>query len=263
MNNNFQMGYDGGYMMNGMDPNPGDQMKGTWISKVTGREVTVRDCVISGDGMSVMLADGQMIDMNQFSNEYYQMSEEEYDMNGNVVQRGPSGPNHIHVPSYDDKPLPPSFPGVKPPHDKPCPVPPSYDGPKPGCDCGDKPLPPMPPHHKPCPPIFDDPVGVQKKRQDMVKNVFAKVSPVPSVTGNITLTVENFPKDQLQMLIDLFDLQVEDVAVYLYRYYFTPEKMVGYLKEYLETTEEVKLKDKEIINGSEEDTGHDGPDGKE
>lgn len=265
MSNNIQMGYDGGFMMNGMDPNPGDQMRGTWISKITGKSVTVRDCVISGDGMSVMLSDGRMIEMNDFSNEYYQMSEEEYDMNGNKIPGGHRHDGHINVPAYDARPdgpsIPPSFPGVKPPHHD-HPLPPPYDGPKPGCDC-DKPLPPRPCPPRPCPPRprpdFPDPVGDAKRRMDMITDVFSKVSPEPKVTGNVTLTVENFPKDQLQMIIDIFGVRIEDIAAYLYRYYYTPEKIIAYLAEYLKTNEEVKLKDKEapIVddNKSDEDTG--------
>lgn len=251
MNNNIQMGYDGGFMMNGMDPNPGDQMRGTWISKITGKSVTVRDCVISGDGMSVMLADGRMIDMNDFSNEYYQMSEEEYDMNGNKIPGGHRHDGHINVPSYDARPdgpdLPPSFPG--------------HQHPKPDCGC-DKPA-PIPP--RPCPPrprpdFGPDPVGDAKRRMDMITDVFSKVSPEPKVEGNVTLTVENFPKEQLQMIIDIFGVNVEDVAAYLYRYYYTPEKIIAYLKDYLVNTDEVQLKDKEAPkvddNKSDEDTDY-------
>lgn len=218
----------------------GPDLKGKWINKQTGDEVQVRDVVMSDSGMSVMLADGRMIDMNTFSSQYFQMSDDIYDDKGNVIGHD----RHINVPSYDahpddclHKPIPPR-PGICPP--------PSDD--LPGCGC-EKPKPaPIPP--RPCPPRprpdYPNPVGDAKRRMDMISDVFSKVTPEPKVEGSVTLTVENFPKDQLQMIIDIFGVKVEDVAAYLYRYYYTPEKIIAYLKDYLENTEEVKLKDKEL-----------------
>lgn len=241
-----------------MGPGAGPDLKGKWISKATGKEVNVRDAVMSDAGISVMLEDGRMIDMNTFSRDYFQVSDEVYDDKGNVIGHD----RHVSVPHYDagpddylHKPIKPR-PGIcPPPSDK-----------LPGCGCEKPkpapippmPIPPMPRPHKPaCPPKYDS-VAATKKRLDMITDVFSKVNPEPKIEGNVTLTVENFPKDQLQMLIDIFDVTVEDVALYIYKYYYTPEKIIAYLKEYLATEEEVKLTEKvnPTVDGnkSDEDT---------
>lgn len=66
----------------------GPVLKGTFISKRTGREVIVRDTIQMDDHMVVMLKDGETVPINDFYNEYYQMSEEEYDINGNIIGKG-------------------------------------------------------------------------------------------------------------------------------------------------------------------------------
>lgn len=244
MNNGFQMGYDGGFMMDGMDPNPVNQMRGTWISKINGTEVLVKDCVMTGEGMSVMLNTGEMIDMNTFSNEYYQMSEDMYDIHGNKIGKAPSGP--ISVPAYDpsqERHQRPDLHGhdfPKPPHD---------------CGCDHKPGPdmPRPPHfdhpehhpghhpgHKPCPP-YNDPINEVKRRMDMIKDVFDKVTPSPVIACDVLVNQTDFPKDQLQMLIDIFGIKNNDIATYLYKYYYTPEKIIAKLKDWL--VNEMGLKD--------------------
>lgn len=231
-------------LMGGIDPCT--QMKGTWISKKTGQEVIVRDCVMSdGNSMIVMLADGRMIDMNQFSSEYYQMSDEIYDSNGNVIGKC-NEKTPVDVPEYHpncdcpkpnnhdeydflNKPLPP----VKPPH-HPCkPFPPSFP---PSC-------PPIkPPHHKPnnCGCNESNTVLVEKAHMRMVTDVFSKVSPEPSVECGSSLVIKNAPISQLQMLIDIFGVHIEDIAIYLYKNYYTPEKVISYLKKVLVETYKLK-----------------------
>ena len=85
MPNNYSPMGGGGFCMD-MPGGPGaPEIKGTWISKKTGAEVQVRDCIIAENGMSVMLSDGRMIDMNEFSTEFYQISDDIYDSNGNII----------------------------------------------------------------------------------------------------------------------------------------------------------------------------------
>ena len=87
---------------------------------------------------------------------------------------------------------------------------------------------------------------------NMVTDVFSKVNPVPEVTCGSTLTIKNAPLSQLQMLIDIFGVHLEDIAIYLYQNYYTPEKVISYLKKVL--TETYKLKEPTIEEATNPDT---------
>ena len=221
MPNNYSPMGGGGFCMD-MPGGPGaPEIKGTWISKKTGAEVQVRDCIIAENGMSVMLSDGRMIDMDEFSTEFYQISDDIYDSNGNII--GKADGNH-------PVPVPPYNPGpgeCQPPHHH-------------------HPVPPCPPKPRP-----ECPIDVEKKHMTMVTDVFNKVNPVPEVTCGSTLVMKNAPLNQLQMLIDIFGVHIEDIAIYLYQNYYTPEKVISYLKKVL--TETYKLKEPVI----QEPTNHD------
>ena len=236
MPNNYSPIGGGGFCID-MPGGPGaPEIKGTWISKKTGAEVQVRDCIIAENGMSVMLSDGRMIDMDEFSTEFYQISDDIYDSNGNII--GKADGNH-------PVPVPPYNPGpdeCQPPHHH-HPLPP----PPPDCGCHHHPMPPCPPHHHP-----ECQVDVEKKHMNMVTDVFSKVNPVPKIICGSTLVMENAPLDQLQMLIDIFGVHIEDIAIYLYQNYYTPEKVISYLKKVL--TETYKLKEPVIQEPTNPDT---------
>ena len=222
MPNNYSPMGGGGFCMD-MPGGPGaPEIKGTWISKKTGAEVQVRDCIIAENGMSVMLSDGRMIDMDEFSTEFYQISDDIYDSNGNII--GKADGNH-------PVPVPPYNPGpgeCQPPHHH-------------------HPVPPCPPKPRP-----ECPIDVEKKHMTMVTDVFNKVNPVPEVTCGSTLVMKNAPLNQLQMLIDIFGVHIEDIAIYLYQNYYTPEKVISYLKKVL--TETYKLKEPVIQEPTNPDT---------
>ena len=222
MPNNYSPMGGGGFCMD-MPGGPGaPEIKGTWISKKTGAEVQVRDCIIAENGMSVMLSDGRMIDMNEFSTEFYQISDDIYDSNGNIIGKA-DGNNPVPVPPYNPGPG-----ECQPPHHH-------------------HPVPPCPPKPRP-----ECPVDVEKKHMNMVTDVFSKVNPVPEVTCGSTLTINNAPLSQLQMLIDIFGVHIEDIAIYLYQNYYTPEKVISYLKKVL--TETYKLKEPVIQEPTNPDT---------
>lgn len=238
MPNNYSPMGGGGFCMD-MLGGPGvPDIKGTWISKKTGAEVQVRDSIITENGMSVMLSDGRMIDMSEFSNEFYQVSDDFYDMNGNKIKNP-----QIDIPDYrPDTPLPkPDCPPIDVPGNE---IDPGFAYPPKKDNCGCKPGPKPP---CPIPPIKPNPdiegMKTEKRHFDMIGDVFTKVTPTPEIecVARIKKTSKNFPKEQLQMIIDIFGVHIDDIAFYLYKNYFTPEKIMGYLYEYL--TDEKKYPD--------------------
>lgn len=57
---------------------------GTWINRINGDKLTVRNTFIDGDNMIITTTDGRQITMNEFQN-YIQMSDDEYDSNGHMI----------------------------------------------------------------------------------------------------------------------------------------------------------------------------------
>ena len=62
----------------------GPMITGKWINTRTGEEVTVRDSFMDGEDMIIFLTDGRQMTLGDFQ-EYVQMSEEEYDENGQML----------------------------------------------------------------------------------------------------------------------------------------------------------------------------------
>ena len=59
-------------------------VSGTWMNKLTGEVVNVRDSIIDGDNMLIITDKGH-ISMNEFSNNYIQASDTIYDKDGNAI----------------------------------------------------------------------------------------------------------------------------------------------------------------------------------
>lgn len=202
-------------------------MKGTWISKKTGETVIVRDNVITESGMTIMLSDGRMIDMNEFSNEYYQMSDDVYDMNGNKTGSMP-------IPDYKPTPRPRPedlFPPKPMPKPKPIPCPA-----------------PDPDHYKPVHPASEE-----AHRMKIVTDTFCNSTPTPNITVEATVGGENFPKDNLQTIVSVLGVKIDDIALYLYKNYFTSDKIMGSIKKYL--TDTIGLVEPETEEATKPDDG--------
>lgn len=60
----------------------GPQITGTWFNKKTGKTITVRDSFIGDSGMQIMTSTGELIDMNDFSDNYIQSDGVIYDDTG-------------------------------------------------------------------------------------------------------------------------------------------------------------------------------------
>ena len=71
------------YDFNGMPEGP--MITGNWYNKRTGKTVFVRDMFMDEAGMQVMTSTGEMIDGEEFSRDYIQVSDDIYDESGKVV----------------------------------------------------------------------------------------------------------------------------------------------------------------------------------
>lgn len=234
----------------GMGPDFGaPDMKGKWTNRRTGQVVIVRDTVIMDDSMVVMLSDGSMIDMGEFSRDYIQMSEEIYDLAGNVIGREPMhdphhGPIHEHhhgphpmpgIPSAqhpghhhapDHRPIPP-MPGPKPhkPAYKPVHKPHAMKPMRPVMPARPiRPLKPQKPVSKPVPKPYD-------KLEALIRDVFTKIN--PAIDIDLKLVSEDFPKDELKMLINIFGVSYDKISQYILKNYIKDSMIVDAIKEFV------------------------------
>lgn len=60
-------------------------IEGVWTHKQTGKKITIRNSIIDGDTMILITSTGDNITMDDFSENYIQVSEELYDENKNVI----------------------------------------------------------------------------------------------------------------------------------------------------------------------------------
>ena len=202
---------------------PDGDFKGKWISKRTGETIYVRDNIIGDSGMQVMLSDGRLMSLNDFGNEFIRMSDEVYDQNGKIIDQSPVDEAQKIVPPYYPHPEHPT------PH-------------KPGCNCHHHDsIPPIPPAQQFPENPEDDPMFREGGHMYMVDSVFKKTA--PKLTPVLTVTAENFPKEQLQMLIDIFGVHTEDIAAYIYKNYCSPSKILGVIQDWL--TNNIKLVQKQ------------------
>jgi len=63
----------------------GFDIKGTWINKNTGQKVVIRDAIVGETGMQIITNTGDLLDIDDFSKNYMQASNEIYDENGKQI----------------------------------------------------------------------------------------------------------------------------------------------------------------------------------
>lgn len=175
----------------GSGPSGSGMISGKWVNKKNGSTINVRDAIMQGDELVIMTDKGQISGVD-FSNNYVQMSEEEYDMSGHKLDSK----------QQTTKPTA-SVPKVK---------------------------------------MFDDIDNelYSKQQQEQHKNVvapaqneskrlieklFSKISTKPSIRINIEWA--EFPKNELNMLMDVFDVTKEDISSYMKKYLDDDELMLA------------------------------------
>lgn len=177
------------YDFNGMSEGP--VITGNWYNKRTGKTIFVRDMFMDDGGMQVMTSSGEMIDGEEFSRDYIQCDSNIYDENGNAT-------GQQEVVDYD------SMFGVMPVEQPKAPTYSDIMGPPVNYNNGIEP-------------------EVLSKKHEMLKTMFEKLTNIPEVVA--TIKWKNIPKSELKMLKTYFDVDVEDIAEYIYMQYCTSAEL--------------------------------------
>jgi hypothetical protein len=201
-------------MMNPMDSfgaGPGGPMiSGEWMNKRTGRKIMVRDSIIDGDQMVVITNCGN-IDMNTFSRDYIQTSDDLYDEAGNVI-----GKEAVKVEEVVQQ--------------------------TPQTTMLQQPL-------QPQIDVLHQPIAGGQLQQTstaklstvqdeelahegMIQKILNKIESKPKI--NLSIEWTEFPTNELKMLVDYFDVTTHDIAAYIGKHFVDGDAVAASIEDFLQ-----------------------------
>lgn len=199
-------------------------IEGPWIDRRTGKTVFVRDAIQDGDEMVILSSAGQ-IPTNVFQNYFVKVSEEEYSAasmgiskevsQNELLQRINQGlETGLQITQSKNEPeitLDTPIGGTTPSKVKVSTA--SVE-------------------------LQNEPVVEQKKETknnsnfDLIKKVFEKHTTEPGIDFNIN--IDEWPVEQLKMLINVFDISIEEISEYIIEHYLNQNELKTNLSMYLE-----------------------------
>ena len=198
---------------------------GPWMDRRTGKTVMVRDAIQDGDNLVIMSSVGQ-IPVDVFQNYFIQVSEEEYSASSQGVSQEVSGTQLLQqINSGLDE-------GLK--------IAPIVEQPTITLDTpiGGRTEPKSKqPQSTSAPKVKNEPkIEIENNNTTLIKKVFDKHNIEPTVDFGIDIT--EWPVDQLKMLINVFDISIEEICDYVIKHYLNEEMLRKNLSHYF--TEELK-----------------------
>lgn len=187
----------------------GDMISGKWMNKNTGEEILVRSSCMNGDEM-IIQTDKGILSMDIFSRDYIQVSDEVYDINGNVTESKPYNSNE------DNKQQTTGF------------------SPETLAILTGKPL----NNEK-----YEDVVKqsssastinietLSSNNYKYIDKVFSKCKSKPNI--NMLIDWSDFPKTKIEMLQDIFDIEEYEILDYIYQKYFSPDDIKKEISHFL------------------------------
>ena len=172
----------------------GPSIEGKWYNKRTGKTITVKDMMMSDEGMQIFTTDNQLIDGDEFSRDYIQCDDTVYDTNGNATGTSESVDYESMFGGID------TDPSVFNNNTS------LYDDPTPTIES-----------------------TVVNKKFDTLDSLFSKLEKLPEVSCSISW--KKIPRSELKMLKTYFDITDEDIAEYVYTKYCTPETIKTSIKD--------------------------------
>ena len=185
----------------------GDMISGKWINKNDGSIISIRNTVMDGDNI-ILITDKGELDMNSFSKNYIQVSDETYDNNGNVVSTNDkfdisemtSNYNETSVNTFDNETFNKLTKGITNTH-----------------------------HQNANSSIHIETTNTSDNFK-LIDKVFSKVKHEPSI--NIDISWIDFPNDKVQMLMDTFDVDKNEISEYIYNKYLNKDIIINSLSKY-------------------------------
>ena len=185
----------------------GDMISGKWINKNDGSIISIRNTVMDGDNI-ILITDKGELDMNSFSKNYIQVSDETYDNNGNVVSTNDKfdiseitpNYNETSVNTFDNETFNKLTKGIATTYQQ----------------------------------NANSSIHIETTNTSdnfkLIDKVFSKVKHEPSI--NIDISWIDFPNDKVQMLMDTFDVDKNEISEYIYNKYLNKDIINKSLSKY-------------------------------
>lgn len=182
----------------------GFDIKGTWINKNTGNKVIIRDAIVGETGMQIITNTGDLLDIDDFSKNYMQASNEIYNENGEQidVQEVTGDDLGVEIKSDYKNDLFAVFGEEKNEDTDLKEIVDKYE-------------------------IKESPQKDKKQKisgnYDIIKKFFDKFD--TQIDIDLTLSWTDIPKEGLKTLIDYLDVKKEEISDYVYDNYLNKEKI--------------------------------------
>ena len=176
----------------------GSMISGKWINRNTGAVITVRDSFIDDSNNMILMTDKGQLSMSEFSKYYIQASDEMYDESGKVIANKPVTPEDIKVSDEELKADPILF---------------SYETPSTMINnAGSSHAAPL-------------------KNFDLIDKIFKKTESKPK--ANLKIEWADFPKKELEMLINYFDVDTNEISEYISKYLLDENLLTDALSDFI------------------------------
>lgn len=176
----------------------GSMISGKWINRNTGAVITVRDSFIDDSNNMILMTDKGQLSMSEFSKYYIQASDEMYDESGKVIANKPVTPEDIKVSDEELKADPILF---------------SNETPTTMINnAGSSHTAPL-------------------KNFDLIDKIFKKTESKPK--ANLKIEWADFPKKELEMLINYFDVDTNEISEYISKYLLDENLLTDALSDFI------------------------------
>lgn len=181
-------------------------ISGKWINKNTGNIINVRDSIIDGDNM-IIISDHGEISMEIFSRDYLQVSDEIYNESGQVIDNSNVTLNEINVSKMEMPKVDMS----------------NFDALE-EIKVQEQPI------NKKNQIVSSSPTSINNF--ELIDKLFKKKNYNPVI--NINIESEGFPKEELSLLMNIYDVKKEDISKYILQEYIHPENMIDSISTFLD-----------------------------
>lgn len=173
---------------------------GKWVHKHTNNIITVRDSIIDGDKM-IIISDAGQIDMTDFSENYIQISDEDYTSSQLITGNGLVNIESLH--NIDPTLM----------------VQPNIENNKEiNCKVNNQ--------------IIAEENVSNNENYNLIDKLFKKINFTPKVIVNIESS--NYPTDKLNMLKEIYDITNEDISNYIRLNYIYPEIINAAINDFVD-----------------------------
>lgn len=188
---------------------------GTWINRMNGDKITVRNTFIDGDNMIIQTTDGRQVSMIEFQN-YIQMGDDEYDEGGHIIGHANGGVSNIENIENERRVV---VNGTRQ-------MPNINNNIQIERTVIDKTIEPI--ENK----TRNTVNTVEKESDALLRKLFEKIE--LDIDVKVDLDCTNFPSKELNMLQTIYDVSTDDISAYILKHIINDEVIKSAVSRYIE-----------------------------